>query len=351
MDLGYTDYVDEVVHDEELVLLGVYVRAKNDWGMVISHFDGNSFTNYQYMSDDIPFIPTAIAYGDDHYYITGHNSLDTTSVIIALNSDFDIEWSLEYRFHESNDPNRKLRWSYFEDLTIGRGDELVVSGQSVHWTDWESDGFIMKTDYSGTPFYQRYLGENGVWERFDDIYIASDGTIITVGKEWPNQGFKTYIAKSDFSGNQECEWIAPEVWVDEFSLERDDVYGEWVGAERPIEVELYPIEVELEQVDVCDPSIKVNYGDDAEVYAGFSIAPNPAETSIDISFALEEEAQVSLAVYDMTGRKVVEVFGGERLASGPRAETVDLKGLPSGIYNVVLEYGGKRITNKLSIIK
>jgi hypothetical protein len=76
----------------------------------------------------------------------------------------------------------------------------------------------------------------------------------------------------------------------------------------------------------------VNGGD--ELPSSFELAqnfPNPFNPSTGFRFALPEAATVSLAVFDLLGRKVVDLAGG---AYGPgyHSATWNATGVASGVY-------------------
>ena len=342
-------YVDEAINgdDDDFVLLAEY---GNDpyYGMVLSKYDGTNMVSYIFLPDSIGFQPFSIDYSGGFYYVAGVTREGSDPVLIKLQTDLDVEWMKVYTVTDTSSQNSV--WVEFLYLTAQRGNEIVLAG--VSGISREMGPLVIKTDQYGTVNYCRFLGETSLPERVFDVMISADNSIVLSGEAAVSDDLGgAYLLKSDTRGGDECDWLYPEVEEDEYELIRTNATGTFFTVAQPYDVDITEVEVELEQVDVCEPSIKVNYGDDAEVYTGFFIAPNPAESSVDISFEIGEEAQVSLGIYDMTGRKVIEVFGGEAFGPGPHAETVDLKGLPNGIYNVVLEYGGKRITNKLSIIK
>lgn len=59
--------------------------------------------------------------------------------------------------------------------------------------------------------------------------------------------------------------------------------------------------------------------------------PNPFSEQTTLSFSLPSQESIQVAVFDMQGRKVKDVFNG-LLSAGPQRLTIDRKGLASGMY-------------------
>ena len=78
--------------------------------------------------------------------------------------------------------------------------------------------------------------------------------------------------------------------------------------------------------------------------------PNPFNPATVISYALPEQTQVRLAVYDMLGRTVAVLVDGQQ-APGRYDVTWDASNLSSGVYIYRLEVAGRTLTRRMSMIK
>jgi hypothetical protein len=83
-------------------------------------------------------------------------------------------------------------------------------------------------------------------------------------------------------------------------------------------------------------------------YALYQSRPNPARGSATIAFDLPEDAEVTLTVYDLTGRKVTTLVD-ETLAVGSHERTV--AGLASGVYVYRLDAGRFSAAKKMVIVE
>ncbi len=81
-----------------------------------------------------------------------------------------------------------------------------------------------------------------------------------------------------------------------------------------------------------------------------TVYPNPSAETATVAFDLAASAPVRLAVYDVLGREVALVVDGTR-AAGAHAEAVETAGLPSGVYLVRLEAGGRVQTRRFTVVR
>ncbi|OGU10461.1 MAG: hypothetical protein A2W29_04525 [Gemmatimonadetes bacterium RBG_16_66_8] len=95
------------------------------------------------------------------------------------------------------------------------------------------------------------------------------------------------------------------------------------------------------------PPDTVSYGPSL-VFA--PLAPNPARASALVRYVLPADAAVTLAVYDLLGRRVATLLRREREAAGEHHHLVATDGLPAGCYLYRLEAGSLTATRKLFVV-
>ncbi len=78
--------------------------------------------------------------------------------------------------------------------------------------------------------------------------------------------------------------------------------------------------------------------------------PNPFNPTTVIPFELAQTGTVKLAVYDVTGRQVT-VLVNASMGAGRHSVTFNAAGIPSGVYMVRMEAGGRIMTSKLTLLK
>lgn len=108
-----------------------------------------------------------------------------------------------------------------------------------------------------------------------------------------------------------------------------------------------------EYLRVTDPGNPCSFtgrkepGDIAD--ARLSCIPNPASGQVKVLAALPADAEVSLDLVTMQGRKVRNLYEG-KCQQGTRDFSADLTGVPAGIYLIVLNADGFRVVSRLVIL-
>ncbi|TAL67111.1 MAG: T9SS type A sorting domain-containing protein [Bacteroidetes bacterium] len=81
------------------------------------------------------------------------------------------------------------------------------------------------------------------------------------------------------------------------------------------------------------------------------VSPNPAKNFITISFALNESANAKLSIVDLKGNEVLKVLDNANLELGSYIRGVDISGLTSGAYFIVLRTQNGVVSKSLSIVR
>jgi hypothetical protein len=90
----------------------------------------------------------------------------------------------------------------------------------------------------------------------------------------------------------------------------------------------------------------VNMG--SEPFTMTEPVPNPAINYTDVSYVLSEDGNAELALYDLTGKKVMVIFSGI-VTSGSYTRSIDVSMLANGTYSLVLNQNGKLITRNIVV--
>lgn len=148
------------------------------------------------------------------------------------------------------------------------------------------------------------------------------------------------------------------IWGDD--LETDYVDGAIAGQALDLilideagQHELNYILVSGEAVYQTDSFLAVNASSSTLVPEEFGISsafPNPFNSTTLVNYGLPETGQISLAVYDLAGRKMLDLYSGLQFA-GVHQTTFDGSSHASGVYLIKLTGGGKISQWKVVLMK
>lgn len=96
-----------------------------------------------------------------------------------------------------------------------------------------------------------------------------------------------------------------------------------------------------------------NLGSDSDKPTEFKLYqnyPNPFNPTTKISFSLPLGSHVDLAIFDVMGRRVMQLLDAYT-PTGTHTVTVDAGSLPSGVYMYVIRAGGITASSKMTLIK
>ena len=161
-----------------------------------------------------------------------------------------------------------------------------------------------------------------------------------------------HLAWFDRSGEQPLSLNAGDAFVtlrftpvegaEDGSLKIENVEGELAGADATT---LSGVGLQVPEVGLGGP----------ESFAFDGNYPNPVGQRTTISFDLPEQANVSLEVYDVLGRKVMTIPKQSMSAGADRSLSVDASGLSSGtyLYRLQVEMGDQTIreTDQMNVVR
>lgn len=98
-------------------------------------------------------------------------------------------------------------------------------------------------------------------------------------------------------------------------------------------------EVIMEGLHKVDPTQKL------------AVFPNPIRSNSVARFSLDTDSEVSLAVYDLSGRKVKTLINGEQRKAGETRVELNNQGLKSGMYVLMLKTGEMQQSIKIKVMK
>jgi hypothetical protein len=117
------------------------------------------------------------------------------------------------------------------------------------------------------------------------------------------------------------------------------------------EVRAVAYEYKLEAVQAGGPDeLGTTRVDDAlPVTFAFGVAPNPATTTARVIINLPGATAVKVSLYDLAGRRVATVVD-RVLGEGEHAPTLEVGGMPAGVYILRLEAGDHVAAKRLAVV-
>lgn len=273
------------------------------------------------------FEVSSLHYGRDNGTMTGVFPGDGTDDFIALNP-YDI----------------------FEDVTIYAIDVAVAAGSEngtpvvAHLFDGFDDNYLVE-QYGGliastaeldlaADFSNDGSEEPGdiVWYTLvlEDPYTAPGGTVLAAGFEHYG-GSSVQIWESQFAYDNTCFVYGP--------FGSGSAYDWYYTNETPmVRLNLDPNATNTVSVE------EVN----TEAFQLYPLAPNPAAETTRLQYRLDQPADVTVEVYDMTGKLVQQLNRGT-LGRGYHSITLDVSAFDAGVYTMTLNVNGARATERLLV--
>ena len=100
----------------------------------------------------------------------------------------------------------------------------------------------------------------------------------------------------------------------------------------------------------AETGIAVSRFDESIPFPAVRHHPNPFNAATTIVYTLTGESTVDLSIFDILGRRVVQLYGG-RQAGGTHSAVWDASGMPSGTYFIELRSGATVRVSACTLIK
>src|SRR5262249_18031602 len=81
------------------------------------------------------------------------------------------------------------------------------------------------------------------------------------------------------------------------------------------------------------------------------ILPNPVRAAASIRFFIPEPEPVTLAIYDLSGRRVAQLLDGDPRPAGLHELSIDTRGWRSGCYFCRLDAGSERRMERMIVVR
>ncbi|GEM_PF-2374346 len=288
----------------------------------------------------------SISFNGDVMSVTGGSSIGQTSIEITASAGtgvvtlaFSVEVydptlveTVSEGFESGWLPNG---WT-LKTGTTGAGFVQSANSHSGSFSAAHMDNTGIQNDWLITP---KFLVEDGAklvfWQKgLDTSYYDSHN----IGWSTDGNRFTTLIA--DLPASDQWE----KVFIDLSTQTGKEIYLGFNYQGDYADVWL------IDDVQVLSPSTGIEESFTSDGVELFRNYPNPFNPSTSISFSLDRTSVIRLTVLNSKGEFVSELYSG-KLNSGIHSYDFNAADLNSGIYFYSLEFDGKKLVNKMLLIK
>jgi len=320
-DSGTYSQFQNMLNIQDVALARNYQREFNQmWGADSGSFNSS---NARFSSSKEVVNASAFWIGDDETYVQlyfspqGNTESQIIRTLTSAQETIDMGLNIFTRRSISN-----TMLSRFNDGVKVRGVFGAVTGQGNEF------------DYLNTWADVHHLPQ-GQFGLLHHKYAIVDGelsgdnaTVITGSHNWS--------ANANFNNDENTLIIRSPRVANEYFQEFGARYWQ-AGGEDMFNVP--PVSLDNELDLPRSASLAQNY-------------PNPFNPVTNIQFELPNDQQVSLQVYDITGRVVATLMNNQRMSAGTHTVNFDASRLASGIYIYRMQLeGGQGFTRKMTLIK
>jgi hypothetical protein len=223
-----------------------------------------------------------------------------------------------------------------------------VPGDGVYWVvEDEAAELAYRVVPSAADLLMPVKGVEGA---FDDEFAQFDAAILHYQPDQIDDGVGfqggTPLCAVDFDGPR-----PNGTFVDGEDVDGDDVVFWYRGGSRHAETDLHPHTSCYLAGPLLRPEGTLVGAEPEAPAAGYLLEaaqPNPFNPTTTLRFRVAEAQHVTLALYDLTGRRVAMLFDGHAAANRSETVAVDGSALPAGTYVVRLE--GERVRGATRVV-
>jgi len=280
-------------------------------------FDGKSFSVNSTDAPSFNFIDSNMDANTDsttNGYPLNWFSVYSTNSWDLQPTDVDTAFYIGATSWFDNDPAQSKDWFNFGPLTLPTGTNSAVVNWLVKTNPAYRDGYkvlvsstgINPADFTNTPIYTRAdSNTNDATDNVDTIFHRFSANIPA-----SFNGGHVYVAFYHDATGMDCLWL-------------DDIRV------------------------IAENSSGIN-NVEKNNFILYQNQPNPATSTTMVQYEVQNNSNVSLQVFDITGRLVLTMDEGNQIA-GMHSILIDAGKLQSGTYFYLLKAGDNRLTKKMVI--
>ena len=313
---GWSEYFEVAASSGQEVITVINPDSSTVW----THFEEDLSIDWEYpaiLSGD----SVSISLYDDETLVSLLIESTENSGTWVYTGPVPMEWTpgVEYRIY-IKDNLENFGWSEYFEITPSSGAEVVIVTQPDSLTQWNhlDTNTVVEWNYPAMLLSSGPLSGDSVM-----IELYSEGARIAEFAWWMLN-----------TGSYTREEEILETWGTgvEYQIKVTDNLDNW-GMSQFFSIQEYGTGIE---------------GGEIATYRLLPIVPNPATGSFAIRFRVPEMSQVSIGIFDLTGRLVTSVVN-EEMATGSYSSRVS--NLPAGVYICRMESGTFIASERVVVIR
>jgi hypothetical protein len=346
-DVGYSV---AVTSDGGYIIAGVAHsdRAGNvpsDVYLIKTDADGDTLWTRTYGGSGWDYGYSVAVTNDGGYIITGETGSYGTGgyavYFIKTDVNGDTLWTKTFGGNDDSD----MDWGNSVVQTSDGG--YIIAG--VTGSDRHLDVSFIKTDSNGDTLWTKAYGGSGN-DRGNSVAVTKDGGYIIAGETYSYGagGNDVYLIKTDADGD--TLWTRTyggSGWDYGFSVAQTSDGGYIItGGTHSYgagEVDVYLIKLGPEGTVEENSNLKVEN-------SYLRLGQNPFSRTTVISYQIPEKSDVSLTVYDITGKEIKRLVDSVQ-KSGDHHLQLDMAGYAEGVYFIKLNAGKFNSVHKVIVLR
>lgn len=141
----------------------------------------------------------------------------------------------------------------------------------------------------------------------------------------------------------------PEIWTARLTNQATGTTIE-LREQQELTLSIQASETARFTVELGPTTVSDEDGGEAHVFGIEAIWPNPTSATSQIAFTLEAAAEINLEIFDVLGRRVMQVTNGE-YAAGRHVLPLSTNALASGVYVARLTTGSQMAVRRVTVVR
>ena len=260
--------------------------------------------------------------------------------LIRTDADGDTLWTKTYGGTD---------WDVGESVQECAGGDFIITGVTKSFGAGSYDVYLIRTDADGDTLWTRTYGGTDYDEGYSVQECAGGGFVIA-GNTWTGFYYDVYLIRTDADGDT--------LWTRTYGGTNDDegysvqkcAGGGFIIAGNTWSFGAGKKDVYL--IRISETGVEEETGNRHKAIGiSLEIYPNPSLGNAVIKYGMPEKANISLGLYDISGRLVKTLYSGTQEKGYHKVNVGAYHDTPTGIYFIRLDTGDFKATKKLTILK